>query len=337
MEDWYWLLEKFEFRINHWCNRTLSLGGSYILIKSVLESLPIYWLALAYVPISILNKIRQNIFSFLWTGYKKKNCFHLCKWELLSKPKQYGGWGFQNLYLSYRALASNTLWRVLMKPGIWNKVIKDKYLPHAQVVDWLRTTSNNVSYGSQTWKNLLNSLSLILQWLAWNPGSGQSIVIGRDYILGLGKYSLLSEDLIQSLNHKRIYVLYQARCNKEQGAIGTNWLTSSVLELEGDTTREWESYRLKLIGMGIHLQDRPDVLIWTGGDNSGKLSVKNVYNVVAAKLWVPKGEWLEEISLEMGLPIKIKVVCVACCRRQDPVMEKPSEKGVGRSRHMPPV
>jgi hypothetical protein len=26
-EDWQWLIEKFENRINHWCNRLLTMGG----------------------------------------------------------------------------------------------------------------------------------------------------------------------------------------------------------------------------------------------------------------------------------------------------------------------
>jgi hypothetical protein len=35
--DWNWLLIKFENRIAHWCNRWLTLGGRFILLKSVLE------------------------------------------------------------------------------------------------------------------------------------------------------------------------------------------------------------------------------------------------------------------------------------------------------------
>jgi hypothetical protein len=55
--DWRWLIEKFEFRILHWCNRCLTLGGRYILIKAVLESLPVYWMALAHIPLSVIKKI----------------------------------------------------------------------------------------------------------------------------------------------------------------------------------------------------------------------------------------------------------------------------------------
>jgi hypothetical protein len=57
--DWRWLIEKFEFRILHWCNRCLTLGGRYILIKAVLESLPVYWMALAHIPLSVIKKIRS--------------------------------------------------------------------------------------------------------------------------------------------------------------------------------------------------------------------------------------------------------------------------------------
>jgi hypothetical protein len=104
----------------------------------VLESLPVYWLAVAIIPVSILNKIRQLMYNFLWSGSGARECLHLCKWENISKPKSFGGWGVRNIHLFGRALAANTLWHCLMKDGIWHKVIKDKYLPFTSVVTWLR-------------------------------------------------------------------------------------------------------------------------------------------------------------------------------------------------------
>jgi hypothetical protein len=124
--DWSWLTEKFEHRIHHWCYRLLSLGGRFILVKVVLESLHVYWMVIAHFPLSVIKKIRQLIFEFLWSGSKQRRGFHLCKWQEISKPKSLGGWGLRNLYLFYRALSANIFWRVLMKPDIWNKVVKDK-------------------------------------------------------------------------------------------------------------------------------------------------------------------------------------------------------------------
>jgi hypothetical protein len=76
-KDWHWLLDKFNSKIQHWCNRFLSLGGRFVLIKSVLESLPVYWMALTHIPASILKSLRQLIFSFLWSGSKTNKGFHL--------------------------------------------------------------------------------------------------------------------------------------------------------------------------------------------------------------------------------------------------------------------
>jgi hypothetical protein len=70
VEDWQWLFDKFETRINHWCNRWLSLGGRFVLIKAVLESQPVYWMALAHISISVLHRIRKLSISFLWSGNK---------------------------------------------------------------------------------------------------------------------------------------------------------------------------------------------------------------------------------------------------------------------------
>jgi hypothetical protein len=66
MEEWNWLLKKFEKRINNWCYRWLSLGGRLTLLKAVLTSQSVYWLSMAVVPISVLNLLRKMMFNFLW-------------------------------------------------------------------------------------------------------------------------------------------------------------------------------------------------------------------------------------------------------------------------------
>jgi hypothetical protein len=91
--DWQWLIDKFESRINHWCNKWLTLGGRLVLIKVVLESLPVYWLTLAHISISVLHILRRLSYDFLWSGSKSKKRYHLCNWQVLAKPKQLGGWG----------------------------------------------------------------------------------------------------------------------------------------------------------------------------------------------------------------------------------------------------
>ena len=66
IKDWLLLVTQFEKKISHWTNRFMSLGGRLVLIRSVLSSMPVYWMALVMIPTSILDKLRKMIFSFLW-------------------------------------------------------------------------------------------------------------------------------------------------------------------------------------------------------------------------------------------------------------------------------
>jgi hypothetical protein len=280
-KDWSWLYEKFERGIQHWCNRCLSMGGRYILIKAVLESLSVYWMALAHIPQSVLKKLRQLIFTVLWNGSKQSRGLHLCGWETLSKPKALGGWGLRNLHLSYLALSANTLWRILMVPGIWNKLIKDKYLSHLSAHSWLRSATFTPQGGSQTWKHLLKSLPILLHWIVWLPGTGTAIEIGKDDILGMGAKALLSPRLLERLHFLGLHYLFHLKSPHSRNSLGKSWVTSSSLYLDRELSAEWNSYTYHLNEAGIHLLERPDTLIWTGGDKSGVISVRNIYKALA--------------------------------------------------------
>lgn len=58
LNDWYWLVRRFEQRIGHWSMRQLSLGGRLTLAKAVLQNLGVYWFSLCKIPKTILRIIR---------------------------------------------------------------------------------------------------------------------------------------------------------------------------------------------------------------------------------------------------------------------------------------
>jgi hypothetical protein len=159
----------------------------------------------------------------------------------------------KNLFFS-RALASKSLWRGLMQPRIWKWFLKDKYYPHLSVFSWLRTSDPLSRFGSQSWKNLLNPLPLLVHLLAWKPGAGVSIMIGKDEIMGMGKGSFLSLDLISHLNEHHVYYLFKARRASVVGISCTTWLNSIELGLVGSLASEWERYRILLIYAKFLLQ-----------------------------------------------------------------------------------
>ena len=67
MKDWDWLITKVEKRIKNWIFRWLSKGGKLILLKSVLEAIPVYWMHF-WIPVGILERIRKICFKFLSSG-----------------------------------------------------------------------------------------------------------------------------------------------------------------------------------------------------------------------------------------------------------------------------
>jgi hypothetical protein len=125
---------KVENKLGHWCNKWLSIGGRYTLIKATLEGQSVYWMVLASIPIPVQDKLQKLTYNFLWTG------MHHCNWETLAKPKLQGGWGIRNIFTFNTTLDANSLWWVLTTKGIWSLVIKDKYLPHTTVETSLRSS-----------------------------------------------------------------------------------------------------------------------------------------------------------------------------------------------------
>lgn len=72
----------------------MTLAARFVLVKAMLESLPVFWMAV--IPTSILNRIRQLMLNSLWTSSGATACVHHVKWEAIAKPKAYERWGVKN-------------------------------------------------------------------------------------------------------------------------------------------------------------------------------------------------------------------------------------------------
>ena len=89
------------------------MARKLVLVKSALECVHVYWLALAKALKSILGKIIQKCFKCLCTGKKANKAIHLVRWEKLDQPKLDWGWGLMNIHKFKIALVVKGLWRCL--------------------------------------------------------------------------------------------------------------------------------------------------------------------------------------------------------------------------------
>jgi hypothetical protein len=106
-----------------------------------------------------------------------------------------GGWGILNIFDFSKALATITLWRVLMGKGIWHKIIMDKYLGKINVTSWLRSSSFIQNGDSKIWSGLLKVTYIILHGIRWSPRLGDLVALEKDCILRIEDNSYLSTPL----------------------------------------------------------------------------------------------------------------------------------------------
>jgi hypothetical protein len=76
--------------------------------------------------------------------------------------------------------------------------------------------------------------------------------------------------------------------------------------LSGNLAAEWDLFRKSLIGAGVSIRDTPDQLLWTGGNSSGILSVKNAYMALFSTFNIQFMDWRHKIW-KWDIQLKIKL------------------------------
>ncbi|GAU30093.1 hypothetical protein TSUD_38890 [Trifolium subterraneum] len=102
-------------KINSWSSKSLSKAGRKVLIKSVLQSIPTYFMSIFTIPSSLCDEIEKMMNSFWWgqSGARNKG-IHWMSWERLSMHKNDGGMDFKSLHAFNLAILGKqgNRWRI---------------------------------------------------------------------------------------------------------------------------------------------------------------------------------------------------------------------------------
>ncbi len=83
---WNPIIERMEKCLAGWKRLYLSKGGKVTLIKSILSSLPTYFLSLFPILAGVAHRLEKNQRDSPWNGMREETKFHLVSWSKICEP-----------------------------------------------------------------------------------------------------------------------------------------------------------------------------------------------------------------------------------------------------------
>ena len=123
--NWKPVIYKVSSKLSSWKANIFSFGGRVTLCKSVLGSIPLYFLSLFKAPDNVIESLEKLRRRFLWgaSDHGKKK-IHWVEWNRSMAPKHLGGLGIGSLKSANVALLSKWWWRIKIdRDALWSKVI----------------------------------------------------------------------------------------------------------------------------------------------------------------------------------------------------------------------
>jgi hypothetical protein len=96
-DSFIYLLERIIKRLEGWKEKFLSMGVKEILLKAVIQSIPVYAMSMFKIPQKLCKEMMDAIAGFWWGDTEVKNRMHWMAWWKLCLPKKNGGMGFRDL------------------------------------------------------------------------------------------------------------------------------------------------------------------------------------------------------------------------------------------------
>ena len=99
LSTWEPMLSKLRNRLNSWGNKYVSLGGRIVLLNSVLNAIPIFYLSYLKIPEKVMKVVIHIQRNFLWGGVGggRKICW--VNWKRVCQPRSNGGLGVRDVKL----------------------------------------------------------------------------------------------------------------------------------------------------------------------------------------------------------------------------------------------
>jgi hypothetical protein len=194
------------------------------LTNSCLTSLPTYMMGFYLLPQGTHNQMDSVRSKFIWRG--AGTVFnHMVKWQVVCRPKEFGGLGIINTRIFNECLIAKWIWKIYkQKESLWVRLITAKYMPQG---DFFKS---NGRVGSQFWKSL-HKLKHLFKWVAIHKvGNGRITQFRNDVWLTSSPLRIGFPRLYVVCSNQDISV---ASCSED------NWHLTFRRTLNADAYDEW--------------------------------------------------------------------------------------------------
>ena len=190
--DFKFLEDKLLSKLQGWKARWLSQAGWGILIKSVLQSIPMYTFSYFKVPNTTCKNLDTIVRNFWWGHDQEvKNCiwFH---WDKLCENRKEGGIGFRKFNLMNQAMLAKQFWRISHNPqSLMARTLKAKYFPRCSIHECVPKPHH-----SWFWRSIVKQDNTKLKEGRWWVGNGWDIPFQHPIWFQCPTQNLLNPNLV---------------------------------------------------------------------------------------------------------------------------------------------
>ncbi|XP_031106280.1 uncharacterized protein LOC116010926 [Ipomoea triloba] len=162
-------------RLSGWNKKILSRAGKEVLLKSVAQALPTYYMSIYYLPVTLCERIERVMNKFWWGTSGGSNGIRWMAWNRMCTQKSQGGLGFKVLSRFNVAILAKQGWRLMTNPtSLAAKLYKARYYPHDDFLD--AKIGANPSY---CWRSILAGQEVLRMGSYRRIGNGHDTCVWR--------------------------------------------------------------------------------------------------------------------------------------------------------------
>ncbi|KAJ0844992.1 hypothetical protein HanRHA438_Chr15g0708571 [Helianthus annuus] len=235
ISNWDPVVEVIRNQLVSWKAKTLLIGGRLILIKSVLESLPVYYLSLYKAPKAVIESIESIMRRFLWAGSNEEKKISWVAWDIVTTPKKKGGLGVSKLQEVNDALLLKWTWRFKREGNsLWERIIMGC---HGSSRPWALLPCSASSNGC--WKHIVKvgenktpNGSALNSFFVGELGDGHSINFWGDIWLRDEPLRVIYPNLFRLEKNKWVKVSARIRCVNNVKTSEWDWRSAPYTHAE---------------------------------------------------------------------------------------------------------